>query len=177
MSLLISPQIVPIVAFVFLTFSIFYCKAKGKSILILIRINAFFTAMLIGVTFIGFVLFQVYRQLTYADYFFLITGILIIISVLIIMIFRNKIKISNNIKLLTTVLIYTYLFCEIIINILVQKGYFKSLVSISDGTFGAFNKTCVQPDLIKGYRWENDSIRIIKAVNSTIVYDRKFKPK
>lgn len=178
MDFVLSPQLIPALAFTFLILSVLYSIffVKKNAILFFISINAIFTALITGIIFFGFALFQTYRILTIADYIFLIIGILIIVSVVILIIFRSKIIIPAHILILTSALTYTLLFCEIAVNICVKNGFFKSFISISDGSFGAFNKPCAHADLIRGYRWENDSIRIVKSVNSTVVYDRVFLP-
>lgn len=139
------------------------------------RFNALALLLLSGFVFAGFTLYQSYRSFTVSDYIFLIFGICIVVATLILILLKRRLLLSLNGFMFITALLYMFFLSEVIINSFVKHGYLKSLVTVDDGTMGAFNKPPVVPDTVKGYRWIDDSVRIFKAVHGNVVFDRTFK--
>ena len=172
----INPQIITLLAFLilFINFIIFIFYKQHNKIDFFFKIITYSALALTSITFIGFTLCQTYRTLIITDYFFLISGIVLLIFTVLLSL--KKIKISNNLHLFISVFLYFYFLSEIIVNIAVKKGYLNNMITISDGSLGTFNKQCLSPDLIKGYRWIDEDIRMLKIVNGNSVYDRIFRP-
>ncbi|MDD3877121.1 MAG: hypothetical protein PHT69_10895 [Bacteroidales bacterium] len=175
---ILSPQIIPFLSLFFTIILASYfslSKSKEKSLFKFLKYTGIFNIILLCITAFLFIFFQTYRQLSYADYFYPIIGLFFVILLFFVIFFKSTIF-NTNILLLINTTITTYFIAEIALNIFILNGHFAQFITIKDGNLGAFNKSCVQYDNVRGYRYNHDTIRIIKAVGGSIVFDKNFIP-
>ncbi len=171
----INPLISPVVALLFptITILIIIFGAKKNALRPFLMANAFFVFALFSFTLAGFIIVQTNNPYTKVDLIILIFCLFLIISGLFALRFRKKIP--NQVYLLVFVVFQTYFIFEIVVNVLVSNGYFGSYISISDPMLGTFSKPCLEPDLIRGYRWHEEDIRLLKVVRGKEVFDNTFR--
>jgi len=178
LKMVLNPLLVPFLSFAILLLLLFvftFGKTKRNRLQKLLKYLAICNAVLLCITFAVFVFFQTYRQLSIADHILFVIAFFFFCLFLFALLRRDS-ENKNICLLIFNAVSLTYFAAEIIVSLMVVKGFLPNLITLNDPQIGALNKPCVKYDEVRGYKYACGNIRLTKVVGGAVVYDRCFTP-